>query len=94
MNWKSYVCLEMVLNCYKYGYRWWFTISFTAENFYSTWVRSFLCSNEEMHEVTDHHYTASTNVRGAETFRWKSQHSVPMQQDENVQTVNLEYEFL
>lgn len=47
-----------------------------------------------MHEVTNHHYTASTNVRGMEIFRWKSQHSVPMQQDENVQTVNSEYKFL
>lgn len=61
----------------------------TAENFYSTWVRSFLCSDEEMHKVTDHHYTVSTNVMEVVTFAWKSQHLVPMQQDENVQTVNL-----
>lgn len=61
----------------------------TAEHFYSTWVRSFLCSDEEMHKVTDHHYTASTNVMEVVTFVWKSQHLVPMQQDENVQTVNL-----
>lgn len=42
-----------------------------------------------MHKVTDHHYTVSTNVMEVVTLVWKSQHLVPMQQDENVQTVNL-----
>lgn len=61
----------------------------TTENLYSTRVLSFLCSDEEMHKPTDHHYTTSTNVMEVVTFVWKSQHLVPMQQDENVQTVNL-----
>lgn len=66
-----------------------FITRFTAENFYSTWVCSFLCSDEEMHKATDHHYTASASVMEVVTFVWKSQQLVPMQQDENVQTVSL-----